>query len=314
MTGVQTCALPIYDDEMDQTNNDIDNDDGMNEKNNGIDNIDSQQWNVSDISNMLQYYEDLRQFRENMNNNNNSKNNMPKTEKSVRGKVAATTLLEWGDYDMDGCVHKILDESVRALLGSSNRAPRWAVAHKFPPTVAITELLNIDIQVGRTGALTPVAILKPVDIDGVTVQRATMHNFNHMQQILGHPNRVINGTKVLVRRAGEVIPQVMSRVFPMTEAELLLLELDPSKSISIQLPTHCPSCGSKAVGDNKDDEDPMIKTPSASCAKGTVLRCSGPSILCPPRAVAALQHAYSRDAFDITGLSEARIEDRKSVV
>ena len=264
--------------------------------------VDDQQWTESDISNMLQYYDDLRKYRESMNSQNSNKAN--KIEKSARGKASKATLYEWGDFDMDGCVHKVLDESVRELLGSSNRAPRWAVAHKFPPTIAITELMNVEIQVGRTGALTPVAILKPVDIDGVTVQRATMHNFNHMQQILGHPNRVINGTKVLVRRAGEVIPQVMSRVFPMTDAELLLLELDPSKSISIQLPTHCPSCGSIAVGDSKDD-DPIVV---ASNTKGTVLRCSGPSILCAPRAVAALQHAYSRDAFDVTGLSEARIE------
>ena len=275
-------------------------DDDDNKTNGDDGSIDLSEWTESHISNMLQYYDELREYRETMNRNQDAS----KSEKSGRGKVSKASQYEWGDYDMDGCVHKVLDESVRVLLGSSNRAPRWAVAHKFPPTVAITELINIDIQVGRTGALTPVAILKPVDIDGVTIQRATMHNFNHMQQILGHPNRVINGTKVLVRRAGEVIPQVMSRVFPMTEAELLLLELDPTKSISIQLPTHCPACGSIAVGDNKDN-DPVATT---SSTKGTVLRCSGPSILCPPRTVAALQHAYSRDAFDVTGLSEARID------
>jgi NAD-dependent DNA ligase len=251
-------------------------------------------WTESDISNMLQYHNDLKSYRESK-----------ISDKDSTTKVTMKNQFEydWGDYDMDGCVHKVLDESLRTLLGTSNRAPRWAVAHKFPPTIAITELIQIDVQVGRTGAITPVAILKPVDIDGVTVQRATMHNFYHMQNILCHPNRVINGTKVLVRRAGEVIPQVVSRVFPMTEAELLLLELDPSKCIPIEIPSHCPACGSVAINEyNKNN------TSSSSTTVGTVTRCSGPSLLCPPRAIAALQHAFSRDALDITGLSEARIE------
>jgi DNA ligase (NAD+) len=244
----------------------------------------SEKWTEADIPKMLQYYDALQKHREALTSNST---------------VTKKSPYEWGDYDMDGCVHKIADESLRTLLGASNRAPRWAVAHKFPPTVTITELLNIEIQVGRTGALTPVAILKPVDLSGVLVQRATMHNFLHMQQLLHSTDRVVNGTKVMIRRAGDVIPQVVSRVYPPTEAEQLLCELDPAKCISIQVPTHCPACGSVAISDQRN---------ASSSAVGTVLRCSGPPLLCPPRAVAAMQHAFARDALDIVGLSEARIE------
>jgi NAD-dependent DNA ligase adenylation domain/NAD-dependent DNA ligase OB-fold domain len=146
-------------------------------------------WTEADIPKMLQYYDALQKHREVLTSNST---------------VAKKGPYEWGDYDMDGCVHKIADESLRTLLGASNRAPRWAVAHKFPPTVTITDLLNIEIQVGRTGALTPVAILKPVDLSGVLIQRATMHNFLHMQQLLCSTDRVVNGTKVMIRRAGRL--------------------------------------------------------------------------------------------------------------
>ena len=83
---------------------------------------------------------------------------------------------------MDGCVHKVANVTLRETLGSSSRVPRWAVAHKFPPQAVVTELLNLTVQVGRTGALTPVAELKPVVLQGVNVQRATLHNFGHVQK------------------------------------------------------------------------------------------------------------------------------------
>jgi len=153
-------------------------------------------WTEKDIPNMMAYYEALREFR--------------LDERKVSNKAAGRSTkskqqndYEWGDFDMDGCVHKIAESSVRILLGSSTRFPRWAIAHKFPPTAVVTELLDMEVQVGRTGALTPVAVLKPVDIAGVTVQRATLHNFAHMRQVLGDVDRVLKGSSVLVRRAGK---------------------------------------------------------------------------------------------------------------
>jgi DNA ligase (NAD+) len=205
--------------------------------------------------------------------------------------------LDWGDYDMDGCVHKISEQTFRKTLGASNRSPRWAIAHKFPPLSAVTTLLDIDVQVGRTGALTPVAILEPVDLRGVTVQRATLHNFIHMRQVLGGVDRIPKGSTVLVRRAGDVIPQVVQRVGQQDSSGDTNAEF-----ISLDTPTTCPACGSKTIVDidNKTSAD-------GNATAGQILRCGGPQLLCPPRAVAALAHAYSRDAFDITGLSEARI-------
>jgi DNA ligase (NAD+) len=233
-------------------------------------------WNVSDIPKMVEYHDSLRLHRE------------TSDRKSA---------LDWGDYDMDGCVHKISEQTVRKTLGASNRSPRWAIAHKFPPLSAVTALLDIDIQVGRTGALTPVAILEPMDLRGVTVQRATLHNFIHMRQILGGADRIPKGSPVLVRRAGDVIPQVVQRVGQQDNADDTNAEF-----ISLDTPTTCPACGSGTIVD-------IDNKPSAEgdVTEGQILRCGGPQLLCPPRAVAALAHAYSRDAFDINGLSEARI-------
>jgi DNA ligase (NAD+) len=232
-------------------------------------------WDESDLPDLLKYYAELQ----------NHRNDQP-------------SALAWGDYDMDGCVHKVAQGRLRAQLGSSNRAPRWAVAHKFPAQAAMTELVGIDVQVGRTGALTPVAILKPVDLGGVTVQRATLHNFQHMQQVLGgggDKEQIPKGCLVFVRRAGDVIPQVVSRA-PLSTTK--------SKDfISLAAPAKCPSCGSETVFDS-------LTTSSGSANNqtlGQVLRCGGPPLLCSPRASLALKHAYSRDALDLTGLSEARV-------
>lgn len=230
-------------------------------------------WDVSDIPSMVEYHDSLRLHRETSNHQ---------------------SVLDWGDYDMDGCVHKLSEQTVRKTLGASNRSPRWAIAHKFPPMSAVTALLDIDVQVGRTGALTPVAILEPVDLRGVTVQRATLHNFIHMRQILGGIDRIPKGSTVLVRRAGDVIPQVVQRVGQQDSSSDTNAEF-----ISLDTPTTCPACGSGTVVDIDNTTD--------NATAGQVLRCGGPQLLCPPRAVAALAHAYSRDAFDITGLSEARI-------
>lgn len=197
--------------------------------------------------------------------------------------------LTFADYDMDGAVHKVSSRAVRSIVGSSNRSPRWAVAHKFESQTFMTKLLGVEVQVGRTGALTPVAQLESVDINGVNVQRATLHNFVHLQKMMGAKDVPV-GTPVLVRRAGEVIPQVVQRV-DMNVADI------GANSVSLEPPTHCPACSSKTVWEE-----------SANKTAGQVLRCGGPSLNCPPRAVGFLAHAFSRDAIAVTGLSEAKIQ------
>ena len=226
------------------------------------------EWNETRIQPMLNYYNDLEQHRQG---------------------VAAR--LNWDDYEMDGVVHKVSERSVRAHLGNTNRSPRWAIAHKFPPQTALTSLTGLDVQVGRTGALTPVALLEPVDIGGVSVKRATLHNFGHLVQLMGS-TQVPVGTKVLVRRAGDVIPQVVQRVLGDAPT-------GTESMISLEAPSSCPACGSATK---------IEKLADKNSTDGQVVRCGGPPLLCPPRAVGALAHAFSRNALDITGLSEARIQ------
>lgn len=227
-------------------------------------------WNETDIQNLLEYHQALMKHREDSAHTNST--------------------WQWGDYEMDGCVHKVDEASFRGVLGSSNRAPRWAVAHKFPPRVGVTRLLDVTVQVGRTGSLTPVAILEPVDLNGVSVQRATLHNFRHLQQTFGGTS-IPKETSVMVRRAGEVIPQIVGVVGePNKNAKV---------TISLEAPTSCPACGSEVIAERESSGDDD---------RGFVLRCGGPALLCPPRAVMALSHAFSRDALDVTGLSDSRIE------
>eukprot|EP00934_Nitzschia_sp_Nitz4_P001972 Nitzschia sp. Nitz4//scaffold125_size66327//26336//28831//NITZ4_006130-RA/size66327-processed-gene-0.27-mRNA-1//-1//CDS//3329534610//1972//frame0 len=228
------------------------------------------------IENLYDYYDALSEHRE--------------------GNTSKRTY-EWGDFEMDGCVHKVTQTDIRQAMGHSQKSPRWAVAHKFPPKAAVTRLLNISVQVGRTGALTPVAELEPVDIGGVTIQRATLHNFGHLQQMMGGSS-VTKGTPVLVRRAGDVIPQVVQRAGVTQEESDPTVPADSFESI-IQLspPTTCPACSS-----------PVVYQDLSSKAQGQVVRCGGPPLLCPPRAVTSLTHAYSRDAMDVSGLSEARVQ------
>ena len=199
-------------------------------------------------------------------------------------QTQATTL------GMDGVVHKVTSLSLRQLLGSTSRAPKWAMAHKFPALTVMTTLLDMSIQVGRTGALTPVAHLQPVDIHGVTVQRATLHNFGHLQTIFQSRTEVPVGTLVMVRRAGDVIPQVVNMVDTIATNTT-------TDMISLEAPHHCPACQSPVVWEE---------------AAAAVVRCSGPPWMCQPRAVAALAHAYSRDALDIQGLSERKIEQLRN--
>jgi DNA ligase (NAD+) len=247
-------------------------------------------WATSDIQPMLNYHCALERHR-----NRESDNDVISTDK----------LLEWGDYDMDGAVHKVSDPVLRQLLGTSNRAPRWAVAHKFPATSALTTLHDVLVQVGRTGSLTPVAVLEPVELGGAKIQRATLHNFFYMKQVLGGRGRIPSGCKVLVRRAGDVIPQVVHLVGNESLDDSLA-----SSWISLEPPTTCPACGSPTVlaAPTRNSNSSSSDVGEGETETGQVWRCSGQPLLCPPRAVLALKHAYSRDALDITGLSEARIE------
>ena len=184
-------------------------------------------------------------------------------------------------FDIDGIVIKVNSLSQQKRLGFTHKSPRWAVAYKFPAQQATTEVLDIKVNVGRTGVITPTAELRPVECAGVTIRHATLHNFDEIKRL-----NIKKGDRVLIERAGEVIPKVVKVVKSLGKE-------------NFQIPKHCPACNGKVVKEKVED---------------VAFRCINPS--CPAQLERGLIHFASRSAMDIEGMGEALVEQlvRKGLV
>ena len=187
------------------------------------------------------------------------------------------------DFDIDGIVYKIDDFTLQKRLGNVANAPRWAIAHKFSSNKGVSNVLDIDIQIGRTGALTPVAKINPINIGGVLVSNATLHNED---EIIRKDIRV--GDTVTVERAGDVIPHILS----------VDINKRPKKSVKFIFPNHCPSCGSKTI----KESNKVTKKIDA------IRRCSSEGYYCDKISIEKLKHFVSKEAFNIDGLGKKIIE------